>query len=286
MRALRLLPFAALFGLAAWRHASVELELVYLANEGFLARAGAQTLVIDAFVTEPYGPYAAVPRELFADLVAARKPFEDVDLALTSHVHPDHFQAAAAAEFLRARPSTRFLSSPQVVDELRAKLGEGADAQHVAALLPEARATLAAPDGDIHDVDSHDADIHVEFLRLPHSGGARTASVQNLGCVIELGPEAARLRILHVGDADVATEDLAAYELAKRAIDVALVPYWWLGDARSIARAKELTGARRLVAIHVPPGELADVKQRLASLDPALIVFEKPGEARTLALER
>src|SRR5262245_18992995 len=275
MRAFLVLPFAALLGLAAWQErarATVELELVYLANEGFLVRAGEHTLVIDAFVTEPYGPYAAVPQALFADMLAAKPPFEDVDLALASHAHRDHCQAAAAAEFLRARAATGFLSTPQVADELRAALGEDAAAARVAALLPEAHQVVAAPE----------APIRVELLRLPHSGGARTATVQNLGHVIECGGA----RLLHVGDADVQAEDLAAYELPKRALDVALVPYWWFGNAQGVARARALTGARQLVAVHVPPAEVAAVKEHLHALDPEILLFEHPGDAQKLALER
>ncbi|NOT29015.1 MAG: MBL fold metallo-hydrolase [Planctomycetes bacterium] len=275
MRAFLALPFVALFGLAAWQEptaATVELELVYLANEGFLVRAGEHSLVIDAFVTEPYGEYAAVPAALFADLLSAKPPFEDIDLALASHAHRDHFQAKPAADFLRARSATRFLSSPQVADELLSELGEHSAAGRIEALLPEARETLAAPA----------AAVHVELLRLPHTGGARTAEVQNLGHLIELGG----VRLLHVGDADIQTEDLAGYALAKRALDVALVPYWWLGNAAGVARARELTGARHLVAVHVPPAEVAAVKAHLAALDPALLLFERSGEVQKLVLAR
>jgi L-ascorbate metabolism protein UlaG (beta-lactamase superfamily) len=164
------------------------------------------------------------------------------------------------------------VSSPQVADELLTELGEDSSAKRVEVLLPNARETLAAGGGG----------PTVELLRLPHTGGARTADVQNLGHLVELGGA----RVLHVGDAEVDTEDLAGYDLPKRSIDVVLVPYWWLGDARALARTRELTGAAVVVAIHVPPKELADVKARLAALDPAVLVFERPGEARTLELER
>lgn len=275
MRASLLVPFTVLLGLAAWQEparTAPELELVYLANEGFLVRAGEQAFVIDAFVTQPYGQYAAVPPALFADMLAAKAPFADVDLALTSHHHRDHFQAEPAAEFLRARATTAFLSSPQVADPLLVALGEHAAAERVEAQLPEARKTLAASAGG----------IHVELLRLPHSGGARAADVQNLGHVVELGG----VRVLHVGDADLDTGDLAAYALPKRALDLAFVPYWWLGNEAGLARTKELTGARHLVAVHVPAEELAAVKANLARLDPAVLLFESPGESRKLAMAR
>jgi L-ascorbate metabolism protein UlaG (beta-lactamase superfamily) len=246
------------------------LELVYLANEGFLARVGEHTVAIDAFVTEPYGGYAAVPKELFADLVARKGAFGDLDLLLVSHAHPDHFQPKAAAEFLAAHSDVPCVTSPQVLEALGTELSELP--KGCQALLPEAGAVVAETAGG----------IRVELLRLPHAGGARTASVENLGHLIELDG----VRLLHVGDADVERDELAAYGLSEKAIDVALVPYWWLGDTADLVRVRERIGAKHLVAVHVPPAEVGSVKARLAALDPALLVFERPGEARTLALER
>lgn len=275
MRAFATLPFLALLGLAAWQQPSrsgLELELVYLANEGFLVRAGEHELLIDAFVNEPYGGYASVPAELRAAMLAGKPPFDGVELALASHYHRDHFQAAAAAEFLRAHPETRFLSSTQVVDALTAELGEDPAIERVEALLPEA--------GQM--VEAVEKETRVELIRLPHSGGARTAFVENLGHVLELGGA----RILHVGDADALDPAVDHYDLELRTLDVALVPYWWLGDAAGVALARKLTGAKHLVAVHVPPAELATVKAQLAALDPALLLFERPGESRKLALER
>jgi L-ascorbate metabolism protein UlaG (beta-lactamase superfamily) len=269
------LAFAALLLATLAQERAVQsptLELVYLANEGFLLRSGEHSLVIDAFVTEPYGNYAAVPSELFAALVDREPPFADLDLVLTSHVHPDHFQAEAAASFFAANPATPFLSSPQVVDELRKGRADSSAGEGFQALLPGEGERRSAPAGG----------IQVELLRLPHTGGARTAGVQNLGHLIDLGG----VRVLHVGDADVEAQALATYELAKGAIDVALVPYWWLGDAQDLARVRERTGARHLVAVHVPPSEVAAEKAHLAMLDPSIVLFERAGEARTLTLAR
>ena len=89
-----------------------------------------------------------------------------------------------------------------------------------------------------------------------------------------------------MGDADALDPAVDGYDLELRALDVALVPYWWLGDAEGVARARKLTGAKHLVAVHVPPGEVASVKTQLAALDPAVLLFERAGESRKLVLER
>jgi L-ascorbate metabolism protein UlaG (beta-lactamase superfamily) len=269
MRAFLTLSFTACFLLGSQQTAppGEELELHYLANEGFYLRHGEHALVIDAFVTEPYGGYAVVPAELFQALLEGQVPFQDVDLALTSHFHRDHFQAEAAARFFAARPAIPFLSAPQVLAELEkhSPAKEG-----IEPFLPEKSERAKASAGA----------IQIEFLRLPHSGGAPAASVENLGHVVDLGG----VRVLHVGDAAAEVEDLAAYDLAQSNIDLALVPYWWLGDARDLERVRQRTGAKHLVAAHVPPKEVAEVKAHLAALEPALILFEKPGDSRKLTL--
>lgn len=275
---MRLLPasaFVALLTAAALGLGApepVELELLYLANEGFLLRSGETSVLIDAFVAEPYGPYAAVPEELRRKILAGEGPFADVDLALTSHRHRDHFQAEVAAEFVRARPAVPFLSSPQVVDDLRASLDDPELSGRLDARVPGA--------GESVRLEANG--VTVELLRLPHSGGARTADVQNLGHLLTVGGA----RILHVGDAELGEEALERYALGTRAIDLALVPYWWLVDAESLARVHARTGAKHLVAMHVPPEEVAEVRARLARLDPALGLLEKPGASRTWKLER
>jgi len=273
MTARALLPlFASLFGLATLQEVARParaLELEYLANEGFLLRGGGRAVLIDAFVTEPYGEYAAVPAELFERLCAGAEGYESIALALASHVHRDHFQAEAAAAFLAAHPETRLVAAPEVLAALQPELGAGVARERLLGRLPEARARLT------------EQALGLELLRLPHTGGTRTASVQNLGHLLELGG----VRVLHVGDAERGSEELDAYDLEGARLDVALVPYWWVDDAAGLARVRALTGARELVAMHVPPAELAQVKAALAALDRRVVLFEAAGERRTLRFE-
>ena len=266
----RPLAFLALLALAAWQAPGDgqdrEVELTYLANEGFLVRAGEHEVLIDAFVAEPYSIYAALPAEMHAAMMAGEPPFHAVDLALTSHVHRDHFQPPCAAEFLSSHEETIFLSTPDVLEELRAELAGDVAMDRARALLPEPGRSLRFDENG----------LSVEVLRLPH--GVTDNGVQNLGLIVDLGGT----RLLHVGDSDVRAEDFLAYDLPRRGIDVAFLPYWCLLDEESVRLARERTGARHLVAVHVPPRELAEQKARLARLAEDLLLFERAGEQRTL----
>lgn len=259
---------SVLLGLAWFQEPARTLELEYLANEGFLLRGGGRAVLIDAFVTEPHGNYAAVPAELFGRLVDGTEGYAHIDLALTTHVHRDHFQPEPAARFLAAHAETRFVAAPEVVTALEQALGAPQTGERLLARLPEARARLA------------ERELGLELVRLPHTGGARNASVQNLGHVLTVGG----VRVLHVGDAERGSTELDAHDLEGLRIDVALVPYWWLDDAAGLARVRALTGARELVAMHVPPAELAEVRTRLAALDARILSFATAGERRTLRL--
>lgn len=243
---------------------STELELTYLANEGFLVSVGDEDVLIDAFVGEPYAGYPALSAAALAQIERASGPFADVELALTSHVHGDHFQAATACAFLAAAPDCVFASTEQVLAELATQCAPSADAEHHR-LLPRAGHTQGLTVGE----------IRVDALRLSHGSG-RFESIQNLGHVISIGG----FRVLHLGDAHIDPRNFAPYELAERAIDVALVPYWYFQNpaGRSLARS---LGARALVAVHVPDPELDAVAALLERAEPSAILFRSCLESRT-----
>lgn len=241
-------------------------ELVFLANEGFLLRAGGDAVLIDAFLSQPYKVYGALPPEVDRRLRAGEPPFDRVRLALASHVHPDHFQPAPARVFLAANPTAQLASSAQVL----AALGQGwTPPDGVAARLrrvePAAGGSAALTAGG----------VRVEVLRLRHTN-RRFYDVTNLGHLVHLGGRT----VLHVGDAEGRPENFAPYRLNERRLDVAIVPYWYLLSAEGRALVAASLPAAHTVAAHVPPAELAEVRARLAEVAPQVIVFAKALDSR------
>ena len=239
-----------------------------LANEGFLLEYGDTRIVIDAFVTEPYSIYAALEEELREQLVTASGPFANVDLALVSHVHRDHFQARAAQRFLAASPRTRLWSSNAVIDGLWETESEATE-----------RLNLDAIEAVYPDVGEESRRTHeratITFFPLSHVDQGRDA-FGNLGHVIELGG----VRALHVGDAAMNEEVYAAYGLGERGIDVVFVPYWYFLDANGRRIVERHFRPAKLIACHVPPRELQKVTAQLARRFPDVVVFQEQLEAR------
>ena len=251
------------------------LQLTLLANEGFALHSAETTVVIDAFVTEPYSQYDALTETAADALRAGTAPFDDVTLALVSHVHRDHMQPGPTRAFLAASPDTQLVSSPEVVAAIEAD-GD-VDGAQLHPLLP--------PPGKLLNVSRRG--VSVDLLLLPH-GNERFASIQNLGHLIAIGG----VRVLHVGDADIVPATFAEYGLPDRGIDVALVPYWYFLDPVGRSVIAEHLAAPTLIACHLPAGERADFGRAVASSFPELIIagermqrwHVEPGQ-RAVALE-
>lgn len=240
------------------------LKLTALANEGVLFRAGETVVAIDAAVREPYSVYGALPAEAFAELAVGEGRFAGLDLLLVSHEHRDHFQAEAMATILAGNAGAMLVSSPQVVESAAEAVAAG-DRDRLRAVDPcAAEATEDGRGGEVRlDLDR----VRVDFLCMPH-GGRHRGRIYNLGHVVEIGGR----RVLHIGDVANDRAIFAGFELPSRKIDVVLVPYWMFwGDEEELVRTA--LAAPVVVAVHIPPGDLAGVREELAERWPEVRVL-------------
>ncbi len=231
--------------------------VTFLANEGFLIGGSTRSVIIDGFVTMPYSKYGAVESSAWKKMLTREAPFDNVVLALVSHVHGDHFQPKAAMTFLHAHPETTLVSSPNVRTQLESEPGFKQIAGRVKSLEPAWGERLPfESDG-----------VRVQFLHLPH-GGRTWSEIHNLGHIIELDGRT----VLHIGDAEQGAEPYEAVDLSEIVFDVALIPYWMYSSSSGrTLRSKYLRG-RTEIAVHVPPLEVREVRKSLAKRFPAVKV--------------
>jgi L-ascorbate metabolism protein UlaG (beta-lactamase superfamily) len=248
--------------LSALALASEPLSVTYLANAGFRLEGAGKSVLIDAFVEERYLKYAGLDGALRAALRAGEAPFANADLALTSHVHRDHFQASAALRVLAANPELVLATSPEVVAELSRAAGARGLGEHVRTVLPEP--------GQAETLEL--AGITVELLRMRH-GGPRNGSVQHLVHVIHLGDAT----VLHLGDVDMSADAFAPFALAERTFDVALVPYWFFFTPVGEALVREHVRAAHVIAMHVPPEDVGALRAYLAERHPEVELASDQG---------
>lgn len=248
------------------------IEIMYLANEGFLLTSGDDKVLVDGLFREA-GDYASLPLEWRETVETAQPPFDTVDVVLATHHHADHFHALAVCRFLDSNPLAEFVSTRQALDQMRSAC------DNPAALAGRVKAGLLS-DGSSATVVLDELRIESVFL---HHGAA--SPVENIGFLIEIGG----LTVLHMGDSQATAEDLRAAGLGERSIDLAFVPYWYLIDKRWTP-AIELLQPGGIVVMHIPPpgSPLLESFQGWDALVRTIInrfqqavVFAEPFETRT-----
>jgi L-ascorbate metabolism protein UlaG (beta-lactamase superfamily) len=260
---------------AAPAAAVTRLEITNLANAGFLLHAGQYSVLIDAFVKEPYKEYEALPTDAFKTMAAGEAPFDGYVLALVSHPHPDHFQPLAAKRFLLGNPNSALISSPQVIEALRpGEKGEKESFRRVRNQLRE----FPLKKGE-SKVLKHQ-EMSVEMMLLAHGGEQNRGIVQNYAHLVTM----AGFKVLHIGDADMDPALFEPYRFADKQIDVALIPYWFFTNEVGVRIVDDLIHARAVIACHIPALEKELFIERMKIENPHVTIFAHPME--TIALDQ
>lgn len=227
----------------------------YLANEGVLVTGGDIAVVIDGLFGEGLPEYPVVPAAVRDSLEGAVGRFQDIDLVLVTHRHDDHFDPAAVARHLDANPEATLIAPGDAIaafppDQLE-RYGER--------LQP-----LDLAPGSYLRLDV--GGFAVEALGLAH------AEVGHVGYRIELPG----MTVLHLGDAQPAPRDLAAFLEGRPEPEVALVPYWVLSGSGGAAITAAM-GAACTAAFHLER-EIGDIVLQLTREAPNVAVLDESGE--------
>ncbi len=242
------------------------LTISYIANEGVLISSGEKRILIDGLHREYKPAYAFPPAGLLNSLETARTPYDKINLLLVSHIHLDHFHPLSIGLHLKNNPRAVLISSEQVVGEVAKDFEDyGKIKPQIKQITPNWKESIEV---------NHDG-IKLKILGLRH-GSERFRSIQNLGHIIEIGGK----KLLHIGDADMTTENFAAFNLPKEKIDIAFIPYWFLLSNNGRALVKELFNPMQIIAVHISPNEAEQVSANLKEVYPEAIPFTKILEER------
>ena len=243
-------------------------EVRYIANEGVLISSAGKRVLIDGLHRRYADAYAYLPDAEREKMETARPPFDKIDLVLVSHMHGDHFHAESVGRYLTSDTRSVFASSQQVVD-LVAKEFAGYEA--IKSRISPVHYQLKSRQ------TKKLAGIDVEFLGVGHGSG-RHASIQNLGHVISLGGK----KFLHIGDAEISPEIFDAFDVEQQAIDVALLPYWFLINKEGQDLIERHIKPKQIFALHVGPDESESVARQVNARFPDAVVFTTMLEKRVL----
>ena len=227
----------------------MSLELTYIGCEGVLVRSGAGAVLFDGLFGDEAAPFGVPPGVMLDRLRDARVPFDRIDVILATHFHADHFDAPSVARHLRANPNCHFVSTPQAAVQLLEET-HGNWAPRIHALEVREGTTVAREIGA----------VKIEAFALSH-GKVHYADVQHLGLIVTLGGRT----IMHLGDGIIDEKSLRASGVFNRAIDVGVMPFWFL----TYPFGRRLVGngfrPRSIFAVHVRINERERIVREIAS---------------------
>ena len=249
-----------LLGFCAGLQADV--TITKLANAGVIISNGGTRVMIDGMVVEPYSVYGSLPPEAIPSFNQALADFAGVDLALVSHRHHEHNQPEFACDFMQASTATQLYTSAQVIGLMREKCRD-----------------FVTTSPRVHEIDpQYGAPAVIEIpgvqvTAFPLSHGTRKAArIQNFGHLVEMGG----VSVLHIGDAAKSPADFERAGLGQRKVDVALIPFLYFQPGPGTELIKRYLDAPLKIAVHIPPGELDEVKAYMAESYPKVMIFERP----------
>jgi len=187
-------------------------KLCHIANAGFMAEGKEAAVLFDAVrMTDEYNGAFRLPSQgLMKDLMARSGAFAKVKVALVSHNHNDHFDAAATLAHLRADSAVEYIMPPEAFDLLKQAGLTDAEAARVHSVLPPWQGGPVALEI---------AGVHIEAYRIDH-GPNRP---QNIGYRVTLNGKS----FFHTGDINATSESLRKAGLDATPVDVMLLAYWY-----------------------------------------------------------
>ncbi len=188
------------------------IDLLFVANEGVLVATRTKKVMVDALYDEPNPAYAAPTVEMLEAMATGAAPFDNVDILLVTHNHPDHYSPRLVAEFLSQSRETVFVAPVDAVEAL----------EEVAAEWLQIRDRVVSLELEVGTAfDTVIAGIAVETYRTLHSGDRETP--QNVIYLVEMDGRT----IFHEGDSNANVDTFTAFGLADKRIDLALVHFWF-----------------------------------------------------------
>ncbi|MCB2230121.1 MBL fold metallo-hydrolase [bacterium] len=225
VRRLLVLLIISLLVACAEQSAGPRLAVRYIANCGYLIETEHKAVIIDGFLAPLERDFYFKPTDSVANLMReALPPFDRIDLALFTHVHDDHFNAAVTARHLLSNPRAHVVGPPQIDSalSLTAQYADIRDRIHIVPAPGDSVVTLSINGISVRALPSkHSSYIDedtVTFEKFDRHGG-----IGHLEYIVAMDGRT----FYHSGDADLLDfERYQSFGFGDTTIDAAFVDSW------------------------------------------------------------
>ncbi len=232
------------------------LGVTYICNDGFIITRAGKKILVDALYQRNIRLCLSDLPELMA---SSQPPFDNVDLVLVTHNHPDHFQAQVVGQYLMDNPKAILVAEKSAADTL---LGFSPTYD----VLRDRIHSIELTGGKNTSISINGIDLGI--FDAP-------GDVPNLGFLIKVGGKT----LFHGGDHDLSPGTKAilnSYGFPEMNIDVAFVNYFLMIDPVYREEMMKIMVAEKYILMHYAeesnPEYILNTLRILAAGD---IVFEQ-----------
>lgn len=247
------------------------IEVIYIANAGFLISSSGKKFLIDALFKEGFQQYLVLKK----DSVTVKKimngeiPFNNINFIMFTHNHPDHFNLFLSENYLLNNPDVYLISSHDVSTDFQLYGNNFSKiANQLIIITPELKSSAKLMVNG----------VKMEIVRLSHGPGRR---VQNLGYIVNIGVR----KFCHLGDCDLKDnlEVLKKIRLNDHDIDLGFIQYWDFLDAEKREIINKYINPEHIILIHIPTSKVVEVLKEVNKLKdkyPNVTVFKETMEKK------
>lgn len=257
----------ALAAVALGGQTGPRIVVTLLAHEGFLVRVGDKAVMFDGFLARGRDADDSLVDRTWQRMGSGQAPVGQVNLALVSHEHRDHFDCEVATAFLKAHPECVFPAPPAVYEALKAAPEFAAVSGRVTELAWQGKPGVAV----------EPAGIPVQAYRYAHEAPEFYSLDLGVYLVTLNG-----VRVLHAADADPTPARLAALHLEKEKLDVAFLAYSFFQHPNAGQVFAEHLAAKRVVVMHLPLTGQKEARAAVSKVVPGAIFFTQQLETQRL----
>ena len=246
----------------------------YLGNAGVMVARGETRVLFDPFFRNDYGAFELVPEEIESAIFEGLAPYNSIDAVFVSHHHEDHFDPNLLVAYLEAWPDIALYAPQQAVDTLLTAV------QAVDEMVLDRIHALAMEDG-ADPLEFRAGGLLIEAVEVPHAGWpGRNTEIDNLAYRVTIDHATT---VVHMGDADKATEHYEPYRdyWEARDVELAFAPVWLLLTEQGLFVLDEYVNAEHDIGVHVYDSVPDNPEDRPPEFD-GLDIFTAPGEVRGL----